>query len=182
MELIDNIYIAPELVLVGSCGAYCGLCPKYYSNDDDHCPGCREKEEHSQCRIYRCCDNLKEYFTCGECGEFPCPMYTHKKLGSKSWNDALLVNIKTIREIGLENWLKQQYQRKLILRTILKKYSNGHSIKFYCAVCQLMPLDLLYTSLKEIEENLNGNGQNNRISQIAKAILKEAAKKAHLNL
>ena len=83
MELIDNIYIAPELVLVGCCGAYCGLCPRYHSNSNNHCPGCGEKEEHSQCLIYKCCDNMKEFFTCSECAEFPYELYLQKKLGSK---------------------------------------------------------------------------------------------------
>jgi len=29
MESINNIYITPELVLIGSCGVYCGFFPMY---------------------------------------------------------------------------------------------------------------------------------------------------------
>lgn len=48
---------------IAACGLYCGACRKFLSGK---CPGCRNNEKASWCKIRKCCIN-KGYHTCAEC-------------------------------------------------------------------------------------------------------------------
>jgi len=57
--------------LIGSCGAYCGVCewkPK------TNCPGCRTARGDifwGECTVAKCCVD-KGFTHCGECPDLPC--------------------------------------------------------------------------------------------------------------
>ncbi len=52
--------------LIAYCGLYCGSCKKYLL---EKCPGCRENESATWCKIRKCGIENK-YFTCVDCGDF----------------------------------------------------------------------------------------------------------------
>ena len=52
----DRLYIA-------ACGLYCGACRKYRMGK---CPGCKNNEKASWCKIRKCCSE-KGFHTCAEC-------------------------------------------------------------------------------------------------------------------
>lgn len=55
--------IAADPNLVAYCGLYCGACKKYLA---DKCPGCRENEKATWCKV-RACGIENNFTTCADC-------------------------------------------------------------------------------------------------------------------
>jgi hypothetical protein len=61
--------IVADPSLVAYCGLYCGACKRYLQ---DKCPGCRENEKASWCKV-RSCGMEHHYNSCADCTEFSDP-------------------------------------------------------------------------------------------------------------
>ena len=61
--------ITADGTLVAYCGLYCGACRAYLKG---RCPGCRENEKASWCKVRSCCIE-NELGDCAACDEFPDP-------------------------------------------------------------------------------------------------------------
>ena len=48
---------------IAACGLYCGACRKFLNGK---CPGCKDNEKASWCKIRKCCLG-KSFHTCAEC-------------------------------------------------------------------------------------------------------------------
>jgi len=66
--------IIADKSLVAYCGLYCGACKKYLAGS---CPGCRENNKASWCKI-RSCNIEHGYASCADCKEFTNPMECKK--------------------------------------------------------------------------------------------------------
>ena len=55
--------IVADAKLVAYCGLYCGACQKYRKG---RCPGCRENEKATWCKVRGCCLE-HDYVTCADC-------------------------------------------------------------------------------------------------------------------
>ncbi len=64
---MEEIVVDPDLVAY--CGLYCGACPRHIKG---RCPGCRENEKATWCKIRTCCIS-GELTTCADCQPFPDP-------------------------------------------------------------------------------------------------------------
>jgi hypothetical protein len=62
-----------------------------------------------------------------------------------------LPNLDRIREVGLETYLDEQMERRLLVEQLLADYNEGRSMSFYCAACALMPPDLIRQAIGEME-------------------------------
>lgn len=106
-----------EKHLVGCCGLYCGLCPRFQSKAPSRCIGCQLGEQHSYCSVYRCCVTKQGLFTCADCDEYPCERLL-RVLGVEEGLDSFishkpaLPNLDRIREVGLETYLEEQRERR----------------------------------------------------------------------
>ena len=58
---MKDITITP--LQIAACGLYCGACKKFLNGK---CPGCKENEKESWCKIRRCCQE-KGFHTCAKC-------------------------------------------------------------------------------------------------------------------
>ncbi|UCC33365.1 MAG: DUF3795 domain-containing protein [Candidatus Bathyarchaeota archaeon] len=119
-----------EKPLLGICGAYCGACTTYRAyNDNDqelieweiktdmprdeiYCRGCLSDLVNKWCANcnFRKCAGKRGIIYCFECEEFPCKKLVdfsktrpHRVLG--------LNNLKRLREISIDEWLKEQEKR-----------------------------------------------------------------------
>ncbi len=138
--------------LAGCCGLYCGLCNKYQSKAPSRCMGCQLGEQHSWCSIWSCCVQKHGFETCAECGEiFICPIFQRRKV--VEWIPAA-DNLRQIKDVGLESWLREQIERQAMLEKWLQNYNEGRSMTFYCKVCARMPLNLMNEAIKEAKEKL----------------------------
>jgi hypothetical protein len=61
--------IVADPALVAYCGLYCGACRRFLQ---EKCPGCRENEKASWCKV-RTCGMDHHYGSCADCTEFAEP-------------------------------------------------------------------------------------------------------------
>ena len=59
----DEIEMTNNSQQIAACGLYCGACKKFLNGK---CPGCKENEKASWCKIRKCCQE-KGFHTCAEC-------------------------------------------------------------------------------------------------------------------
>ena len=178
---------------IGCCGIDCGLCPRYYTEGPSRCPGCCGSDffnKHPTCGIITCCVKKKSLEVCGECEDFPCPKFnpwfgnnaydsfvTHKKCEE---------NLNSIKENGIEIFIKQQKKRAQLLEEMLKKFNDGRSKSFYCIATALLPINVLQDSIESTEKKIKtigikGNDFKNK-AKILKTLIQEAADKANIDL
>lgn len=102
--------------LIAYCGLYCGACFKYLKKK---CPGCRENEKATWCKIRTCTleNNLK---SCAECKDFT-DLHDCKKFNnfmSKIFEFAFRSNryacIDMIKEVDYESFAKYMAEKKLV--------------------------------------------------------------------
>lgn len=95
-----------ESKLVARCGLYCGACRSYQKG---RCPGCRENEKATWCKIRSCCAERK-IETCAGCSEFDDPNQCGKFNNLIARAIGLVFNsnrqacVLKIREIGLDDY------------------------------------------------------------------------------
>lgn len=66
--------IKKDINLIAACGLYCGSCGKYRK---DKCPGCKDNEKASWCKIRLCCIE-KGINNCSLCEEYINPKDCNK--------------------------------------------------------------------------------------------------------
>ena len=66
---MDSKQIENSIDLIAYCGLYCASCKQYLKGK---CPGCKENQKASWCKIRTCCiDN--NFISCADCREFDNP-------------------------------------------------------------------------------------------------------------
>jgi len=183
--------ILEEKNLAGCCGLYCGLCPRFQSQAPSRCLGCQLGEQHSYCSVYRCCVVKRRLFTCADCDEYPCKRLL-RVLGVEEGLDSFLShkpalpNLDRIREVGLETYLGEQRERRLLVEHLLANYNEGRSMSFYCATCALMPPDLIRQAIGEMEEMLDSKQVDSSDlkakAKVMRSVIQELAAKADIDL
>lgn len=180
-----------EKFLAGCCGIFCGLCPKFQSQAPSRCHGCQLGEQHSYCSIYRCCVIKRGFFTCADCEDCPCERIL-RVLGVEEGLDSFvshrpaLANLKRIKDAGLETYLDEQKERRLLLEDLLAGYNEGRSMSFYCRACTLMPPNLVRQAVGRMEKLLtDGEINGSDIKSKAKTmrlLIQELASEAGIEL
>ena len=169
--------------LIGCCGIYCGLCPKYQSKAPSRCIGCRSGEQHDWCSIWNCCVKKHGFETCTECEElFRCEIFLRRKV--VEWIPAP-DNLLRIKEVGLEKYLGEQKERQALLEGLLQNYNEGRSMTFYCKACARMPVELINEAVKEakkriVSEKIDESDIKSK-AKILRVLIKVLAVKANVN-
>jgi len=176
---------------IGACGIDCGLCPRYQTKAASRCPGCVAKgflESGGQwCKITRCAVRDRGYETCAECAEFPC-----RRLEGWDSSDSFvshlksLVNIRSIKELGIKAFDAQQRARMNVLGAMLDEFDEGRSKSYCCAACSLLPVDALEAALQEARREVDAQAvaKEDRKSRarILHHVLDAAAERLGINL
>ncbi len=117
--------------LAGYCGLYCGSCETFRAwkekdaallmkeaaesgrpIEDIRCDGCKSAEVIfwcSRCRIKECAEGKGLEF-CFECRDFPCGVLLEFE-GSAEHHEGVIQELKRIREVGVDDWLREQDRR-----------------------------------------------------------------------
>lgn len=166
---------------IGCCGIDCGLCPRHHTEGKSRCPGCAGKDfflKHPSCSVITCCFITKRLETCGNCDEFIC-----KKI--EDWDSAdsfvthrnCISNLKSIKEKGLDAFVKQQEKRTQLLEGLLKDYDDGRSKNFYCLSAALLPIEELETEIIKMGKHEDGlNDRKQAAKSLREAFIKIASK------
>jgi hypothetical protein len=163
--------------LTGCCGIVCGLCPRFQSKAKSKCLGCGPDAHCSYCPIFRCCAMKRNYETCADCNEFPCEKF-NKWFDKDSFvtHQKCFPNIQRIKKIGINEFLKEQEDRKVLLEIMLEKYNSGKCMSLYCLASSLISVKSLNEAIKQIE------GIKEDKAKSFKLIIQELAKKEKINL
>lgn len=170
--------------LLGCCGLYCGLCSKYQSKAPSRCVGCQLGEQHSWCSIWICCVKKHGFEICTECNSiFSCPIFLRR--GVADWIPAAH-NLRQIEKSGLENLLREQEERQMLLEGLLQDYNEGRSMSFYCKACAKMPIDLVKKAIEDAEgkiitEKVDQSDMKSKAG-ILKTVIKELALEVNIDL
>lgn len=111
------------------CGLYCGSCEIFITNqkgevketakkwgmnpDDLYCNGCKTDTTSVFCRnceIKECAKNNEVEF-CFQCRDFPCEKIIEFKNDENPHHTIVLKNLTSIKEMGINKWLKEQEKR-----------------------------------------------------------------------
>ena len=107
---MKEITINPQQI--AACGLYCGACKKFLNRK---CPGCKENEKASWCKIRKCCQE-KDLHTCAECDKDVKECMIHNNFVGKIF--AFLFNsdraacIRYIRENGEDAFAEKMAKEK----------------------------------------------------------------------
>jgi hypothetical protein len=97
-----------------------------------------------------------------------------------------LPNLDRIREVGLETYLEEQRERRLLVEQLLANYNEGRSMSFYCVACALMPPDLVCQVIGEMERLLTSQQVNDldlkAKARAMKSLVRESASKSGIDL
>ncbi len=173
----------------GACGLYCGLCPKFQSQAQSRCLGCHPGLQHDYCGVYRCCVKKQGYHTCAECADFPCERLL-RVLGVEQGADSFishkpaLANLERICQAGVDVYLAEQRERRLLLEALLAQYNEGRSMSFYCAACALLPPELVQQALITGAAEIAAQGVTERkaAAKLMRAALEHSAAAAGIDL
>ena len=162
---------------IACCGLDWCLCPTYYTKGPSRRPGWygpNFANKHPSCSIATCCFKKKNFETCAECTEFPCPKLNNwDKYDSFICHRVSLSNLRIIKEKGLELFLKQQEKRKLLLEKSLENFNEGRSKSFFCIATALLPISNLQEALKLSEEKIKEDNISLKDLKTKSKILKE---------
>lgn len=111
------------------CGLYCGACEILFMNElgnieekakewkmsinDVKCSGCKTTQNSIyciDCDIKLCAESRNVEF-CNECSSFPCSRILNFRNDKYPHHSVVFKNLKTIKEKGLDYWLKEQKKR-----------------------------------------------------------------------
>jgi len=111
------------------CGLYCGACEVLRANKEDRveatatawgmkpedliCHGCKSEVNSFYCRDceIKDCATRKGVEFCGDCADFPCQFLLDLQKDEHPHHAVILKNMDRIKEIGLDDWLKEQKKR-----------------------------------------------------------------------
>lgn len=125
--------------LVAVCGTYCGACFAYIAkNSEDEetknrlkkefssgqmklnmekfgCDGCLSDGKtaaHCQaCTMRKCAEKKQDVTRCSDCPDFPCSLITNFNNDGRLHHAELLGNLRQIRDIGVQKWVKNEEER-----------------------------------------------------------------------
>jgi len=129
-----------------------------------------------------CCVVKKGFETCIECAEYPCERYVRRKWGTDQVSRVAQEDLARIKSIGLEAWLEEQGERRLLVEELLTHYNEGRSMSFYCLACTLMPITLVKEALTGIKARPLDDSAIKTKAKTLKSIIQELASKSGIEL
>jgi len=101
--------------LVAFCGLYCGACKRYLN---EKCPGCKENEKASWCKVRKCCLE-NGHLSCAECkvhaSASECKAFNNifSKLFGFIFGSDRQACIDEIKERGYENYAEDMSVKRI---------------------------------------------------------------------
>ena len=177
--------LTEEEILAGCCGLYCGLCPRFQSKAPSRCPGCKILCLTFSCKLFNCCVKKRGFATCAECEDFPCKS-NNPELHEYEYfvtHKPCIPNLERIEEVGLEAWLGEQRERRLVLENLLDNYNDGRSMSFYCVATALMPLELIDKAVDEMLASSRSDDLDLKAKAKAlRSVIEDSASKSSIDL
>ena len=94
----------------------------------------------------------------------------------------LAANFAFIRKYGIEEFARLENERQTFLRYLIDNYDDGRSKSFYCASCQLIPLDKLREALADAETKITEDAENKERAKLVRAAINNLADNLQIDL
>lgn len=119
-----------------------------------HCPGCGGGAGNQSCAIAKCSLQHDKVEYCFLCPEYPCLKYEGiEEHDSFITHQRQLTDIARAKEIGIENYNKEQVRKAEILQELLSNYNDGRRKTLYCVAINLLPLPDIENIMQELVED-----------------------------
>ena len=111
------------------------------------------------CGVYRCVTK-RGYLTCAQCPEYPCTrlkraLKIDDELDSFLSHRVALDNLDNIRKFGMDSFLSEQRERRLLARRLIEDYDAGRSMTLYCTACALLPTRVITQAIDRVEKQVS---------------------------
>ena len=173
------IFKYPE---IGVCGLSCRLCPRYQSEGNSRCFGCKTESRMSAgCPFITCAVKRKIIEFCWDCKESAaCEKWKkHRESGKRHDSfkcyQKLEEDISFIQRNGVDAFERAQMQREELLKEMLLEFNEGRSKSYYCIAATVLDIDELKWALDEAKEGSEGLDIKGR-SSVLHSILDEIAR------
>lgn len=170
--------------LFSACGLNCGLCPRYQMDGKSKCPGCAGKDflsVHPACGVLSC-SQRRSFEYCFQCEEYPCKKYNNADL----W-DSFITHKNQLKDMekakrNIEDYKVQLNRKVEILESLLDNYDDGRKKSFYCIAVNLLDLEDIVHTLKQIEDETKPDDMKKKKAAIAIGHFQSIADEHHIDL
>jgi len=178
----------PRYPTIGICGLSCRLCPRYYTEGESRCQGCKtESRMGAGCPFITCALKKKDVEFCWECEQSDnCPKWSAHRKASRTVDSfkcyqTLEADISFIKKNSVVKFDELQKKREAFLRELLRDFNDGQSKNYYCIAATVMDIKELADALieaKKTSKKLDAKGRAKNM----RAILDKIAQKKGYNL
>ena len=147
---------------IGICGLSCRLCPRYNTQAESRCFGCKSKSRMAVgCPFITCAVKKKGIEFCWECIENKkCEKWKkHRDLGKKvdsfKCYQKLEEDILFIKKDGISEFEKIQSHREYLLKEMLKDFNEGRSKSYYCIAATVLEIEELKEAISQAKKESN---------------------------
>ena len=154
---------------LGVCGLSCRLCPRYHTDAESKCGGCKSEQRIAVgCPFITCAVKRQGIEFCWDCQDSQtCEKWAnHRDFGRQhdtfKCYQKLEDNISTIFEKGVESFEEQQKTRKQLLTEMLEEFNEGRSKSYLCIAATVLDIEELRDALSQAKEKSAGLGVKDR--------------------
>ena len=163
------------------CGLNCCLCSMHLGG---YCPGCGGGAGNQSCAIAKCSLKHGGVQFCRGCPEYPCSRYKDFDDGDSFVSHRIRQqDIAQAREMGMEAYLAQLEEKRVILEKLLAHYNDGRRKTLFNTAVYLLPLADLQSVMAALDgrSELEGHPIKER-ALAAVELLQEAADRRSIGL
>lgn len=173
---------------ISVCGLSCRLCPRYHTDGESKCRGCKtESRMGAGCSFITCALKKKRIEFCWDCEEKACceKWKNHRAAGKKvdsfKCYQKLEDDIAFVQKNGITVFEKIQKAREHLLKKMLREYNAGRSKSHYCIAATVLEIGELKDALSRADKGSAGLGIKEK-SNVLHSILDEIALRKNYNL
>lgn len=145
-------------VETGVCGLSCRLCPRFNSESESRCGGCKSPHRMgASCPFVTCAVRKKGIELCTDCSESGSCERLHGHLEAAKEHDSFVCyqkladNVAFIKEHGIEAFEDAQAERGRLLARMIAGFDDGRSKSFYCVAATVLEVPELEAALAEAD-------------------------------
>ena len=173
----------PRFPQIGVCGLSCRLCPRYQTDGESRCLGCKtESRMAAGCPFITCAMKKKGVEFCWECEQSDnCPKWSAHRKASRTGDSfkcyqTLESDITLIKKNSVVNFDKLQKTREMFLKEMLRDFNDGQSKNYYCIAATVMEIKELEAALieaKKTSKRLDDKGRAKNMHAILDRIAQQ---------
>lgn len=171
---------------IGVCGLSCKLCPRYHTDGESRCCGCKtESRTAAGCPFITCAIKKKQVEFCHDCRDSPaCDKWKKHREAGRSRDSfkcyrKLDDDIEFVKVNGVQRFAECQDARETLLKEMLADYNEGRSKSYYCIAATVLDVEELGQALDAAGSASRGQDIKGRAKALHAALDAIAAQKGY---